>query len=178
MIGTGKEYADALFSLTEELGTTEGALSDARAVKEVLSQNPEYIKLLDTPALPVSEKLSLIDEAFGTVDGSLKNLIMMLCEKHSVYFFPKIAKEYELCYNEARGILTAEAISAQALSEDERVRLVGRLEEITGKKIILTERIDKSLLGGLVVRYGTRQLDGSLKTRLSAIEKSLKSTIV
>lgn len=178
MIGTGKEYAAALFSLTEELGTTESALSDTRAVCEVLKQNPEYVKLLDTPALAAAEKLALISEALGSVDESLKNLVMMLCEKHSVYVFPKIAKEYELCYNEARGILTAEVISVEPLSPSAKERLIARLTEITGKKILLTERLDKSLLGGLVVRYGARQLDGSLKTRLSAIEKSLKSTIV
>ncbi len=178
MTGTGKEYADALFSLTEELGTTEVALSDVRTVREVLNDNKDYIRLLDTPALPVPEKLSLISEAFGTVDESLRNLIMILCEKHAVHAFTRIAKEYEARYNEARGIMNAEVISATALSESARMRLIARLEKTTGKKIILTEHVDKSIIGGLVVRFGAHQLDGSLRTRLSAIEKSLKSTIV
>ncbi len=178
MITSGKEYALALFSLTEELGTTEGALSDIRALREVLSENPSYVKLLDTPALAVPEKLSLISESLATLDSSLTNLIKILCERHSVYIFPRIAREYEALYNEARGILDAEVISATALTEGARARLTERLESVTGKKIVLTERIDKAIIGGLVVRYGAHQVDGSLRTRLTAIEKSLKSTIV
>ncbi len=178
MTGTGKEYARALFSLTEELGTTEAALADLRIAREVLAESPEYVKLLDTPALSVPEKLSLITDAFGSLNESLVSLIKILCEKHSVYSFPKIASAYENEYNEARGILPAEVISATALTDGAKARLIARLEEITEKKIVLKERIDASIMGGLVVRYGTQQLDGSLKSRLSAIEKSLKSTVV
>ena len=110
MTGAANEYAKALFSLTEELGTTESALSDLKLVNTVLSENPSYVKLTDTPALSVPEKLALLDEAFGSIDESLKNLIKILCERHSVYSFPKIASAYENEYNEARGILPAEVI--------------------------------------------------------------------
>ena len=178
MTGAANEYAKALFSLTEELGTTEAVLSDLKLVDTVLSENPAYIKLTDTPAISVPEKLALLDEAFGSIDESLKNLIKILCERHSVYSFPALAKKFLSLYNESRGIIPAEVISATKLSEPAMTKLKEKLEAKTGKTVVLSNTVDGSILGGLKLRYCGIQLDGSLKARLESIEKSLKSTIV
>ena len=178
MTGAANEYAKALFSLAEELGTTEALLADLKLVNTVLSENPSYIKLTDTPALSVPEKLSLLDEAFGSIDESLKNLIKILCERHSVYSFPALAKKFLSLYNESRGIIPAEVISATKLSDSAMAKLKEKLEAKTKKTVVLTNTIDESILGGLKLRDDGSQRDGSLKSRLEAIEKSLKSTIV
>ncbi len=177
-MGTAKNYAEALLSLTDELGTTEDAKRDIKICRDILSKNPEYISLTDTPALAVPDKLSLIDSAFEAVDISVKNLLKILCEKHSVHRFSKIADEYLLLYNESRGISEAEAISAEALSENQITALKKKLEEMTGKKIVIKNIIDKTVLGGVKLRFEGRQLDGSVRSRFEAIEKSLKSTII
>ena len=79
------EYGRALFMLTEETARTESAVSDLKAVQKVLSENPEYVKLLDTPALSKEEKLLLIDKAFKQVDTYLLNLIKILCENQNSF---------------------------------------------------------------------------------------------
>ena len=93
-----KDYAKALFMLTEELGTTESAREDIAACRKILIDNPSYTTLTDTPALPPEEKLSLIARAFATVDVNVRNTLSILCERHSVRLFPDIAKEYEALY--------------------------------------------------------------------------------
>ena len=98
--------------------------------------------------------------------------------RECAHLLPKLCDSYTALYNEARGIMPAEVISATALSDDAKARLIARLEEITKKKIVLKERTDASIMGGLIVRYGANQLDGSLRSRLASIEKSLKSTVV
>lgn len=172
------EYGRALFMLTEETARTEIAVNDIKAVQKVLSENPEYVKLLDTPALPKEEKLLLIDKAFSKVDIYLVNLIKILCESHSVYIFDKTAEMFFELYDEARGIERVEAVTAIPLSDDQKKKLASKLAAITGKQIIIKNTVSKEILGGIQIRYSGKQIDGSVKTRLDSFEKSLKKIVI
>lgn len=177
MVGA-KEYAGALFSLAEESGRTDIILADVKACAEAMRKNPEYAVLTDTPAISVPEKLSLIDRAFNSVDETVRNLLKILCEKHSVHKFTAIESEFISLYNEARGICRAEAISAVALSAKQMADLTSKLEKLTGKKILLKNLIDTNVLGGIKIRYMGVQMDYTLRSRLTAIEESLQNTIL
>ena len=174
----GAEYGRALFEITEELSSTERVLTDIAVVKQLFSDNPDYLKLLDTPAVSKEERVGLIDRAFGSLDEHLVNLIKILAERHSAYLFRKIAEQYSSLYDESRGIERAEAISAVKLGDEQIKRLTSKLEAMTGKKIILKNTVDSSILGGLKLRFSGRQLDGSVKTRLERIEDGLKKVVV
>ena len=171
-------YAEALFSLSEELRTTEAVLADVKAARDALVSNPDYFKLTDTPAIGVPEKLKLIGDAFASLDKTVVNLISILCEKHTVHIFPEIAKEFTALYNESRGIQQAEVTSAVALSSEQLQKIRIKLERMTGKTVIINNKVDKSLLGGIRIAVMGKQLDGSLRSRLTAIENGLKNTIV
>ena len=173
-----KEYGRALFLLCEETATTESVREDISTVCEVFAENPKYLKLLDTPVIPRDEKLSLIDEAFDSVDENLKNLLKILTERHLVYSFPLIAREYNALYDESRGIERVEAITAIPMTSEQTERLKARLEGMTGKHIIIKNTVSPEILGGVTLRYSGRQIDGSVKTRLDKFEKSLKNTVV
>jgi len=175
---SGTEYGKALFELCEESSSTERTLGDISAINRLLRDNPEYQKLLDTPAVPKEERVALAEEAFGSFDSYLVNLIKILCERRSAYLFPKIAEEFFALYDESRGIERAEAVSAVALTEEQTARIISKLEAITGKRIVLKNTVDQKILGGLKLRFSGRQLDGSVKTKLESFEKSLKSTVV
>ena len=175
MIDT-KEYAKALFLLAEEKGAMQAILSDLKQVCEVLKGAPDYVSLLDSPALARAEKEKLIDEAFASIDKDLCSFIKILCTKHALYLFSRIADAYEALCDEAMGIIRAEAITAVALSEAQSKKLKSRLEKQTKKTVILTNTVDPSVLGGVKLRYMGKQWDGSLKNRLDAIGQSLQST--
>ena len=177
MVGA-KEYADALFSLAEESFRTDAVLEDVKACAAAMKNNPGYSVLTDTPAISVPEKLSLIDRAFAGVDECVRNLLKILCEKHSVHKFPAIAQEFILLYNESRGICQADVISAVMLSAKQMNELSGKLERLTGKKILLHNVIDKNVLGGIKLRYMGVQMDYTLRSRLDAIERSLANTVL
>ena len=174
----GIEYGKALFMLTEESGTTEAALSDVEAAGDIFDKNPEYVKLLDTPAVPKTEKLALAEEAFASFDENVKNLIKILCEKHSVHAFKDVRKSYVLLYNESRGIEHVEAVTAVRMTEEQVLRLTEKLAAMTGKKIIIKNTVAPEILGGVKLRYSGKQLDGSVKTRLDKFEASLKNTVI
>lgn len=177
MIDT-KEYAKALFLLTEEDGITDAALSDVETVKTLLSENPAYRNLLDTPALSKEERLGLIDEAFTSLSAHVKNLLKILCEKHAIFSFTKIAVDYSALVDEARGIERVEAVSAVKMSDGQLSALKEKLESITGKTVIIRNTVDTSIIGGMKLRYAGLQLDGSLKSRLDSFEKALGNVVI
>lgn len=173
-----KEYAKALFLLTEEENTTESALGELSALADIMSDSPEYSRLLDTPALPKEERLSLIDEALSSFDERLLSLIKILAEARLTRIVPELCREYYALYREARGILDAEAITAIPMSASQLEAMKQKLEAETGKKVILKNTVDKSTLGGVMLRYEGVQLDGSVKTRLDKFEEALTETVI
>lgn len=170
-----REYGRALFLITEENRTTEDTRPEVLAVYDALSANADYAKLLDTPAVLAEEKCGLIDEAFGSFDKNLVNLIKLLSDKHLIYRFKDVYNEYLRLYDQTRGIERVSAISAVPLTDKQLKALKAKLERQTGKRIVINNEIDKSLLGGMKLRYLGMQLDGSVKARLDAFAESLKN---
>ncbi len=173
-----KEYGKALFLLTEEEGTTETAMRDLALVKEIMRQNPTYEKLLDTPALPSETKLGLVEEAFSGIDTNVKNVLKLLTEKHAAHAMTKIAETYAALYDEARGILRVQAITAVPMLARQLSAMQEKLAEQTGKQVLIENVIEPAILGGVKLRYAGVQLDGSVKTRLDTLEKRLKELVV
>ncbi len=174
----GKEYGRALFMLAEESLSTDEVFASVTAADEIFKSNPKYVKLLDTPAITKSEKLSLVDEAFYSLDESVRNLIKILCERHSVFTFSEVKKAFSELYDASRGIEHVEAVTAVAMTEAQLLKMAERLSAMTGKKIIIKNTVSPEILGGVKLRYSGKQLDGSVKTRLDAFEKSLKNTVI
>ncbi len=172
------EYAKALFLLTEECGTTERVFGEMELLRSLLSEQPDYTRLLDTPALSKEERLSLISESFGDLDENLVNLVKILAEGRCAHLIPKLCDSYTALYNEAHGILHAEAITAYPLTEEQTASIAKKLSEKTGKTVTVKNIIDKSTLGGVVLRYAGVQLDGSVKTRLDKFEDALRTTVI
>lgn len=173
-----KEYGRALFELAEESGRTEGLFADLKTVRSAFNDNPKYKDLLDTPALSKDEKLSLVDAALAGIDEYVLNLIKILCERHSVHLFADIVTSFSELYDEARGIERVEAITAISMTDEQIKAMSAKLEAITGKTVILNNRVDKSIIGGVVLRYSGVQLDGSIKTRLDDFKKSLSNIVM
>lgn len=173
-----REYGKALFLVTEESGTTESAVRDVQLARAVISDNPDYTKLLDSPAIPSAEKIGLIDKAFSGLDTQLTNLLKILCEKHLSHMSVRALDAYLAFYDESRGIERVEVLTAVPLTEEQSQALTSRLEAKCGKRIIIKNTVDTGILGGVKLRYSGIQLDGSVKTRLDRFEKSLKTLVI
>lgn len=178
MYNAAREYGHALFLLTEELGTTERVKDEAAQVVRLLRENCEYTEILDTPALSPEERISLIDEAFGNFDVNLVNLMKILAKRRLSYIISRALNAYEDEYMQARGIVRAEAITAVALEARQKDALKKKLEKITGKQIIIENKVDPSILGGIKLRYMGIQRDGSVKTRLDSFARMLSEAVI
>lgn len=172
------EYAKALYMLTEESANSDDVLTSLKSVKQLLLDNPEYVKLLDSPAIPKEERLALIDSAFGEAEEMLVNFMKILCEKRDMHSFAPCADEYTRLYEAQRGIETAIAVSTQPLTDGQISKLKAKLEAVTGKTVVVQNEIDPSLIGGITLRFSGKQYDSSIKSRLDALRGTLGKIIV
>ena len=173
-----KNFGDALFMLAEELEQTEDVKADIDTLCKSIEQNPDYLKLLDNPALSRDERVELVDKAFGTLNKNLVNLVKILAERRLVYLIHKINSAFNSAYDVSRGIERVEAISIIPLTDAQLEKLQHKLEKMTGKQIIVTNTIDPLILGGMKLRYLGVQIDGSVKTKLDKFEQSLKDLVI
>ena len=176
--GGMKAYGEALFSLTEELGQTAEVLRDVGTLEAVIKGSPEYLKMLDSPALAREERLSLIDGSLSSLNKNLVNLTKLLAERRLCHTLPKVLEHFRLAYEASRGIERVEVVCAVSLSNAQRAKLKARLEGMTGKQIIISYTLDPSLLGGMKLRYMGLQLDGTVKSKLDSFARSLSELVI
>ena len=173
-----KEYGRALFLITEEENLSDEVLADVKTADKSLKANPEYVKLLDSPAIPKEERVALADSAFNSLNVNLLNLIKILIEKRDMRYFSTVASEYYSLYDNSRGILRVEAVTAIPLTDSQRDAMTKKLSSSLSKTVVLTNTVDKTTLGGVKIRYSGVQLDGSVKTRLDKFESALKNSVI
>jgi len=179
MTHIAKNYADALYELARDEGLDEQLFGQLREIKELLEGNPDYVRLLSAPNLPKSERLSALDEAFsGRVHPYLLSFLKLLCERGHIRELKDCAVQYRRRRNADRGILDAVAITAVPLRDELREKLRVRLQALTGKQVDLQYRIDPGVLGGIRLEYDGKALDGTVRSRLSGIEKTLSETVL
>lgn len=171
MTETSKAYADALFSLAMEEHAEKAFLDALRMVNSALQTMPEAVDLLASPAVPKDERLAVLDKAFDGLPEHVMSFLKVLCGQGHIRELPDCVAGFEELYDSAMKLSTAYVASATALTEKEQSELKTKLEKRLGRVIRLECSVDKSLLGGLVVRVDGKVIDGSLKHRLHEIKE-------
>lgn len=173
MTALEKEYGDALYSLAKEEDLLDQALEGLTMAVTALEENPGYLTLVQNPALPKEERLGLLDTALAGVHPYVRNLLKLLCERSALALAPGALEQFKSLLYAQRGILPVEAISAVPLTEAQCKALREKLEAKTGKTILLENKLDPSVMGGVKLRYEGRELDGTTAGRLSALRRTL-----
>ena len=172
MTQSGNEYAVALFMLSEELNSSEKFLSELKTVSSVFSDNPEYMDFLASPGIPKAERTTAIEQAFSTAcSEEIVSFLQLLCERGRISELFECITQFEQLFLESKRVVNATVSSAVALTDNEKERLIVKLEKISGKSVIVTWQIDESILGGVIVEIDGKILDGSLKRRLYEVKE-------
>lgn len=177
MIKAFLEYAKALYELAAEEGAEETVLNEMGEIVGVLNENPQYLDLLDAPNIPALERVELVSGAFSGINTNLLNFIRILVTNKQMKSFESCHKEYIKLYNTAHNREEVTVITAFLLSHEQKAALVKKLEKLLGKTIVPVYKVDKKCLGGVILRFADRQIDGSIKGKLDALGQSIVSTI-
>ncbi len=179
MTNAGSLYGKSLYDLAASEELSDALMAELDVVQELLRENPEYIRLLQEPSVPKKERLGLLDQAFGDVlHPYMLNFLKLLTEKGLLREFRACAAAYRSRYNEDHGIADAYVTSAAELSKEQEERLQSKLEQISGKKVILHYKTDATLMGGMRVELEGRLYDGSVRGRIADLKKRLDETVL
>ena len=174
MTAAEKEYGGALYALAAQEHLEDEVLAGVVLVKDLLSQNIAYTRLLENPAVQKTERLSMLDEALrGGVHPYVLNFCKILCEKSALSALAGCEAEYRAQLYADRGILPVTVTTAVALSETQAAALKQKIEQQTGKTVLLDTRIDAAVLGGVKLSYAGKELDGTAAGRLAALRDVL-----
>ena len=142
-----KEYGYALFMLAEEDGAVEEVNRDAICLNQALLDNPEYFKLLDTPAVAKEERDGLIDAALSQLNPNLINLVKMLADSHRAHVLGKVLTAFFEAYDEKTGKTRVEAISARPLDDGDQ-SVLEIIKNTSAIKICLINKCEENGLLG------------------------------
>ncbi len=179
MSKAGDLYGQSLYDLAAEENLTEKILGEMETVREIFKDNPDYIVLLSEPSVPKNERLQLVDQAFnGSLEAYHLSFIKILIEKGLLREYSACYKRFRKSYNESHGIADALVTTAVALSDTQLSLLKEKLEKISGKKVLLEQKTDPDILGGVRVDLEGQLFDGSVKGRLSELRRRVDETVI
>ncbi|NMA79082.1 MAG: ATP synthase F1 subunit delta [Clostridiales bacterium] len=175
----GKNYGSALFSIAMDEDKQDIILSELTAINNIMNENNDFIKLLNTPSIAMKEKMQVISSAFEErIDENTYNFLCLLTEKGRILYLNEITDEYRRLYNNHYNLTEVKATTAIKLSDDLKGKLVKKLETITGKKVTLIEEINPDIIGGIIIDYDNTQIDASVKTKLDGLRAQIRDMVV
>jgi F-type H+-transporting ATPase subunit delta len=174
-----KKYANALFLSVKEKNLLDEAYEQFGSMKELLESDKTLLNFLSAPQVLDEHKLNVVRDVF---ESRLKELfvefLIVLVDKNRVNFLPEIIDELRRMIEAEKGVGRVTVISAIALNETERKGLSVKLAKKTGLKIILEEKIDNSIIAGMIIILHNEIIDGSTKHGLDLLEDQLSKVRV
>lgn len=169
-------YASALFDLASEKGFVTAVESDLDKLGEAIVQSPDLAALIRNPQISRDAAAKSMDGVSGVLGLSdlTKNFIAVLAGNRRLSALPEIVRAFATIAAAQRGEVTAEVTSAHALSDDQITQLAAKLKAREGREIKIKTKVDPEVLGGLVVKIGSRQIDSSIRTRLNTLANAMK----
>ena len=175
MTQTARIYGDSMYDLAAEENLTEQILEQMQQIRGIFKENPDYLRLLSEPSIPLSEREGLIEEAFGPqAERYLVSFIKLLCQKGVLDNYGGCCEQFRRRFHQDQGICEAVVTTAVPLTEAQTEKLREKLSGISGKRIEMITRTDPGVIAGIKVELDGTELDGTVEGRLSGLSRTLK----
>lgn len=171
-------YAKSFIQLTNEKGQMEEVLADVKMLSTLIDSSREFELLLGNPLVKMEQKRTIMNKIVdGKVESITKDFINFLISQKRESILKEVLNQFVGIYNEEHGIAKVSVTTANELDKNIKTTLLENLKtRFNYSKIELEEKIDKTLLGGILLRIGDKQLDGSVRRQLNDIERELVHT--
>jgi F-type H+-transporting ATPase subunit delta len=175
--GMAGRYAFALFSLARDEQSVDQVAAALKTFDDLIAESPDLARLVRSPAFSAEQQTralgALLDKA--GISGIAAKFIKLVAAKRRLFAIRSMIADYNKLYDSWRGVTRAEVTSAAPLSDAHSAALKEALKDVTGGRgVEISVNVDPAIIGGLVVRLGSRMVDGSLKTKLNAIRTRMK----
>lgn len=174
--GVAERYASSLFELALEANKVDAVAADLGRFQTMIDESDDLKRLVLSPVFSAEDQakaVTVLAEKAG-ISGLVGNFLKVVAGNRRLFAVSGMIAAYRQIAARHRGEITAEVTSAHALDKAQEVQLKEALKSVTGKDVAISVTVDPSLLGGLIVKVGSRQIDTSLRTKLSTLKLALK----
>ena len=174
--GLAERYAGALFELADERHALDQAAGDLREVRAMLAASQDLGRMVRSPVLSRAAQGKAIEAVAQQAQLSqlTRDFLAIVARNRRLFAVPAMIEAFLAKLAERRGEVTAEITAAQALSKAQQDALTEQLRRVVGSRVAIDVKVDPSLLGGMVVKIGSRMVDGSVKGQLQRLQLSMK----
>jgi len=174
--GVASRYAQSLFDIALEAKSLDKVEQQLGEFETLIADSEDLRRLIESPVFSTDEQLkaiSAIADKAG-LDGVFGNFLKVVASNRRLFALPGMIEAFRAIADEHRGVVTAQVASAFELTADQEKELKATLKDVAGKDVEVDVTVDPSLLGGLIVKIGSRQIDTSLRTKLQSMKLALK----
>ena len=174
--GIASRYATAVFELAKEGGSIAALENDVDALAAALNDSSDFGDLISSPVYSRDE----LNNAVGAVASKMglsettSNALRLMAAKRRLFVLPHLLNVLREQIAEEKGEVTADVVSAKALTKTQSDKLAKALKTSIGKDIKINASVDESIIGGLIVKVGSKMIDTSIASKLSALQNSMK----
>ena len=174
--GVAERYAASLHDLAAEANVVSQVEADLGRFEDMLSGSEDLSRMIRSPVFSADEQFkaisAIVDKA--GIAGLVGSFLKVVAKNRRLFAVLAMIKAFRRIAAEARGEVAAEVTSAHALTAAQETELKAALKSVAGKDVSIAVTVDPTLLGGLVVKLGSRQIDTSLRTKLNSLKLALK----
>lgn len=179
MTKTAELYGGSLYDLAVEENAAAAMMEELDGIQKIFRENPDYTRLLSEPSIRRAERISLIDQAFdGQVHPYVNNFMKVLCREGLIRELTGCIAQFRSRFYKDQNIAEEVVTSAVPLNEKQISALLKKLEKMSGKTILLQQKVDAKVIGGLKVEVDGMQLDGTLENRISTVRRKVTEIIL
>ena len=174
--GMAGRYATALFELALEANTLDAVKADLDRFDALIAQSPDLARLVRSPVFSSKVKVPALAAVLDLVGlrGLCVQFLLTVASNRRLFAVRDIIKAYRALVARHRGEVAAQVTLAQEPSERHLAAIAEALNAVTGKNVVIDVKLDPALIGGLVVKLGSRMVDSSLRTKLNMIKHAMK----
>ena len=174
--GIAERYAAALFDIADERRMLDEVASDLRQLRTMLAASLDLSRLMRSPILTRSEQGKAISAlaAHAGFSPLVRDFLAIVAKNRRLFAIPGMIEAYLEKLAERRGEITAQVVAARPLSETQLTLLSDQLRRSVGRRVSVDTRVDPGLIGGMVVKVGSRMVDGSIKSKLQRLRLAMK----
>ena len=174
--GVAKRYAGSLYDLAADSNAVAAVEKHIDSLETMIAGSDDFQRLIKSPVFSADEQAKAIGAiaAKAGIDGLAGNFLKVVAQNRRLFALPGILKAFRVIAAEARGEVAADVTAAHELSAAQQKELAAALKDVAGKDVKVNLTVDPSILGGLIVKIGSRQIDTSLKTKLNSMKLALK----
>lgn len=174
--GISGRYATALFDLARDADALDAVASDMGSLGKAIDESADLARVVRSPVLgrvAQGKAMAAILDKAGA-HALTKQFVGLAAQNRRLFALPDMVRDFTRLLAQHRGEVAGEVVSAQPLSDKQLTDLKAQLKKAVGSEVRLNTRVDPTLLGGLIVKVGSRQVDGSLRTKLQNLKIAMK----